>query len=365
MYPPSEADKKFWSLFGYKQNFNGLGVFFSNHDSKQLLSPSISAIVNNGTNYVKLRDDVPSKDTFFFKYRNSHDYVRFKLSAGPNGILAQVQYSETSSWLDCFMLKNVKLRANGYIGFSGFTGPAEVDAFVAGSPTGTSNKKGDRVTISRLTVYNLDLTAPIAQEVVSPTDIDAKAAKVEVEKLFNDNDDTPLDIKQLHELTQLLYSHIDAQTPREHQVFSQLNHLQNQVHRMIQEVKELTLEVRSVQHQKSGHHDAFHSMKSEVMGLRHLFSRQSEQQQQTVEALNKRVESVKVSFGLSGSGGDGGNVKISEVDKLSLTTDSLEDTIRSQALVSSYIVFIVVVMVLGFGLFMWQRMQAIEKKHCF
>ena len=33
VYPKSEEEQKLWSLFGYKQNFKGLGIFFSNFDN--------------------------------------------------------------------------------------------------------------------------------------------------------------------------------------------------------------------------------------------------------------------------------------------------------------------------------------------
>eukprot|EP00386_Alphamonas_edax_P010734 GDKI01034412.1.p1 GENE.GDKI01034412.1~~GDKI01034412.1.p1 ORF type:complete len:466 (+),score=127.83 GDKI01034412.1:76-1473(+) len=343
IYPKTDAERKAWSLFGYKNNFQGVGVFFSNFDKTKKLSPSISAAYNDGSKAMQLFTDVPTQDQLTFNFRNSKDNLKFRIAAGPKGVLGQLQYSANAPWIDVFRL-NTKLRPGGFIGLTGYTGPEE----------GAPEKQGDFVSVSAIRSYNLDLNSAgedseVAHELLGDEEFGDLLKEHSHFKSQHEQ------VAALKTLTRMLYKHISEAAPREQTIYKTLNTLQNQVHKLISDVKELATEIKMASNASTG--DSLHHMKNELLGLRTMISRHSQQQSQTLSSLHKTVSTIHENAGADES------PHVKEVRQLAQRTASLEDTIKSNATYSSWLIFAVLCTVAGFAFSMWKRMRDMEKKH--
>ncbi|CEM19991.1 unnamed protein product [Vitrella brassicaformis CCMP3155] len=341
-YPKNDEEAKSWTLHGYKQNFKGVGVFFSNFDKSNQLNPSVSVAHNPvGEGYYLLGRDVPTRDVLFLKYRNTQQTIRFKLKAGPKGVLGQVRMGPNAAWIDAFRLYNVRVQPQGYIGFSSFTGPEVPD------------HQGDRVTLFSFHMYNLDMTQTGEDSnVVHDTLGDMNVNHLLKDSKFeNDSDETAI----IRELTRMLYKHTSEAAPREQTIFKTLNRLTAEVHMLTQDVREIAAEFRVYKELTSGN-DTLHNMKQEVLGLRSFFSKH-------VQSATSSVQGLQRTISLMQRGGSQSEQGLNEVRQLASTHTSLEEAINSQAMFSSYAVVGAVAMVCIFALMMWKKMRDMEKKH--
>lgn len=133
-------------VFGYKDMFKGLGVFFDTFANgvhtvcffvfvAYLLTlalkysfPYISAMVGDGkTHYDLVGDNAKSMVGHGCEanIRESEDNIRARITYYKNHIL-QLEFTDSSNkaWQTCFTLNNIVLPDKGYIGFSAKTGDA-------------------------------------------------------------------------------------------------------------------------------------------------------------------------------------------------------------------------------------------------
>eukprot|EP00916_Digyalum_oweni_P027343 GHVL01044791.1.p2 GENE.GHVL01044791.1~~GHVL01044791.1.p2 ORF type:complete len:380 (+),score=45.31 GHVL01044791.1:40-1179(+) len=252
--PP--PDQSSWNLFGYKPEYEGIGIFFSNGISTARHVPTISAIMNDGTRVVTATQ-IPTPETFYYQFRNTENPVRFRLRSGPRGVVGQLQSPEEVAaagsrgdgrWVDAFRFENTNVSNNGYIGFTSSTG--------AMSPGAVP----DKIEILSVQSYNYDLTiageeSEILHEQVSP--------EHELGDILRENShykDQRHQSESIRELTRVLFKHVAETGPREHAMLKSLGGLQNQLHQLTQQVGRMQ-ELLTM----SGHNATdLHIMKSEV-----------------------------------------------------------------------------------------------------
>jgi len=230
---------------------------------------------------------------------------------------------------------NMTVHSGGYIGFSGFGGDPIV---------GT----GDMVTITNFYMWNLDMNTPGEDsEVLKHTlgDLDVGDILRDHSHVKDQRDLTGA----LKQLTRLIYKHVSEAGPREQSILRTLNSLMTSMHKLYSKVAELEQDVRGA---GGGHNhsETMHAMKSDLMGLRSLFHRHSQQQTNSLSSLHNALSS-----------GGGGNAQ--EVKELAQKAAALENTIRSHTSVSSYLTLGILVSVLVFAGMVWKKMREMEKKH--
>jgi len=344
VYPKSEEEQKLWSLFGYKQNFKGLGIFFSNFDNSNKWNPSISVAYSDGAKNYIFTQDVPTKDAFYFRWRNTPTPLRFRLAVGPKGISGQIQVNPAANppYIDVFRKSDIRLQPNGFIGFTGFTGVEE------GSP----NHQGDKVMIYGLHMYNLDMSTPGEDTTIMHETLgDADAG--DILRDHSHYKDKHEQTEALRQLTRLLYKHISEAGPREQTIHKTLNSLQAQVHKLISDVKELRKEFQTAT--GVNHTETIHTMKSELMGLRTMFSKHSQQHSSTLSTLHRTVANLNTDR----SAGE----ESPHIRELAERAKTLETHIKSHATRSSFMVFGIIAVVGVVAILMWRRMRALEKRH--
>uniref|UniRef100_A0A0G4EXY6 L-type lectin-like domain-containing protein n=1 Tax=Chromera velia CCMP2878 TaxID=1169474 RepID=A0A0G4EXY6_9ALVE len=274
-----------WDLFAYKRTFDGVGVFFSVYDENRRIQPKISFGVNDGkAQFVR----VPTPQGVSYDFRNKREPLVFRMAVGPKGVIGQIRLaSEKGQWVDVFRSKQ-RILPGGYVGFSASTGPD------AGSP----GKQGDRVTLHRMAMFNLDLhsageAAKISSEGVGSSDKNINQLLEAATKSQQQQ------VNQIKDLTQLLSDHIAEQAPREEFFYDKLNGLTDKTHRMVASVRELRKELEGHQQAAGGRaagggtHEAIKQMNEEISGLKSTFTKQSAQSQSTISSLHQRVSAMK------------------------------------------------------------------------
>ncbi|KFG34350.1 lectin family protein, partial [Toxoplasma gondii RUB] len=369
VFPKSVEEEKEWTLFGYKNRPRGLGVFFKMFDRYGQLRPSISIFYNEyGNRVLDASRDIPLPAGVFYKYRNLPEPAVFKLAAGPGGVVGEIRTSSGGAWLTCFHLKDVRLKAGGFLGFTAYNGP-EASSLVP--PSAGVEKQGggiaDLVVLYFVKVWNLDLSvrgeddAAVAQELTDiPVDDMLKAHSVH-------RDDKAL-ADALKHLTRMMYKHIAEQTPREQAMQRTINSLFSHVTRLSTELREMKKEIishlqatpslaKSGADSKAGGgaEHALHTVRTELHGLKNLLAQHSQIHRDSLHTLQQKVEAAR-------STGSAGAVA-PELRELANRARELEATIAAKEHFSFFMTIGMILVLLAFALFVWKRFRDMEKKH--
>ncbi|KXN69261.1 hypothetical protein CONCODRAFT_79421 [Conidiobolus coronatus NRRL 28638] len=113
-------------VFGSKDYFNGLGIFFDtfhNAMTNDIEFPYISAQIGDGNmHYDNDQDGKPTeKSGCSYDFKN-HNNVKAKITYVKDVSLELRLQKDDDDWTTCFAIPNVKLPENIYLGFSGLTG---------------------------------------------------------------------------------------------------------------------------------------------------------------------------------------------------------------------------------------------------
>eukprot|EP00922_Rhytidocystis_sp_ex-Travisia-forbesii_P044705 GHVS01066630.1.p1 GENE.GHVS01066630.1~~GHVS01066630.1.p1 ORF type:complete len:567 (+),score=90.66 GHVS01066630.1:82-1782(+) len=350
--PTSPAEEQLWNLFGYRNTFRGLGVFFSFKDRNGKINPSISGMINDGTRTVTTSIDIPTSTGVYFKFRNSSTAISFKLTAGPKGVIGEMRSSPTSNWVTCFHFQGTPVAEGGFVGFTGFTGSDEMVPPQAVKPT------GDLVTILNFSIYNLDLSQP--GEDNNWTVKETMGHDVNVGDILRDHShhkDQHEQTEALKQLTRMLYKHMSEQSPREQSMTRTMNSLMSLVQKLSTDVREMKKELQIVT--GLNHTDVMHSMKSELSGLKNLFHRHSQHHASSLQSLTSKFDTI----GSNTRSSPESTSHVKEIRELSARAQSLEKTINIQSNTTSWLAVGILGVLVGFGLFVWKRFRDMEKKH--
>eukprot|EP00922_Rhytidocystis_sp_ex-Travisia-forbesii_P044700 GHVS01066625.1.p1 GENE.GHVS01066625.1~~GHVS01066625.1.p1 ORF type:complete len:579 (+),score=78.97 GHVS01066625.1:271-2007(+) len=356
--PATPEEEQLWNLFGYRNNFKGLGVFFACKDRSGKINPSISGMIGDGTRSITTTADIPTSTGVYYKFRNAGTSISFKLTAGPKGVLGEMRSSPTSNWVTCFHFQGTPLAEGGYVGFTGYTGS---DAMLpAGGPERPQPVKptGDLIKVLNFNMYNLDLSQP--GEDNNWTIKETMGQDINVGDILRDHShhkDQHEQTEALKQLTRMLYKHMSEQSPREQSMTRTMNSLMSLVQKLSTDVREMKKEMQMAT--GLNHTDVMHSMKSELSGLKNLFHRHSQHHANSLQSLTSKFDTI----GSQSRTGQETTSHVKEIRELSARAQSLEKTINIQSNTTSWLAVGILGVLVGFGLFVWKRFRDMEKKH--
>eukprot|EP00922_Rhytidocystis_sp_ex-Travisia-forbesii_P044702 GHVS01066627.1.p1 GENE.GHVS01066627.1~~GHVS01066627.1.p1 ORF type:complete len:592 (+),score=105.61 GHVS01066627.1:259-2034(+) len=355
--PATPADEQLWNLFGYRNNFRGLGVFFSCKDRSGKINPSISAMIGDGTRTITSSTDIPTSTGVYFMLRNTSP-ISFKLTAGPKGVMGEMRSSPTTNWVTCFHLQGTPLAEGGFVGFTGFTGPDTMLPVEGVERPQGLTPSGDLITILNFSMYNMDLSQPGEDNNWSVKE--TMGHDVNVGDILRDHShhkDQHEQTEALKQLTRMLYKHMSEQAPREQSMTRTLNSLMGLIQKVSADVREMKKEMQMVT--GLNHTDVMHSMKSELSGLKNLFHRHSQHHANSLQSLTSKFDTI----GSQSRNSPESTSHVKEIRELSARAQSLEKTINIQSNTTSWLALGILGVLVGFGLFVWKRFRDMEKKH--
>ncbi|PFH37917.1 lectin family protein [Besnoitia besnoiti] len=377
-FPRTLEEEQEWKLFGYKNRPKGLGVFFKVFDRAGYVRPSISVYYNEqGSRALDPVREIPLPAGIFYRYRNLPEPVVFKLAAGPAGIVGEVRATSGGAWLTCFHLKDVRLKSNGFIGFTAYNGPEAAslvppvespDAAARPQPGGGV---ADLVVLYFVKVWNLDLSVRgesdelLAQE-MSDVPVDDLLKGHSVRK-----DEKAL-TEALKQLARMMYKHIAEQSPREQAMQRTINALGAQVTRLAADVREMKKEILGhiqkaganwasggaaageAKDAGAGTEEALHTVRTELHGLKNLLAQHSQIHRDSIHTLQQKVEAARAAP-TSGVA--------PELRELATRARNLEATIAAKEHFSFFMTIGMILVLLAFAFFVWKRFRDMEKKH--
>jgi len=331
-----------WNLFGYKANFNGVGVFFSNFDKSGRVAPSVSVQVNDGSKEV-LRTTVPTDFYRAIKFRNPVEPVKFRFAAGPKGLQGYLQLvpSANSPWMLCFSIDS-KLKAGGFLGFTSFTGPAEGAA------------RTDSVMIRSMNVQNLDMHAAGEKLDSMPGSMADVAAEVLSTPAPHDMEgSTDLVLK----VTRLLSLHTQRSEASEEAFFKTLNAVQQQVHHAAHVVRELRREVEIHEEASASSGDPTRHVKAlmnEVSTLKAQLEKSLQRNQYLARSMSQQMKNKAL---------DEEADHTREVHTLARRAVALEAAVTHHRQRSQTLVVVCLLAVVFLAGSMYRKLQRMEKAH--
>jgi len=328
-------EKAGFLLEGMKNQFTGLGVFFTPSKSTSSGSHKVTAISSYGTSAFKMGWDIPSSYAKVANIRNRQDEAEIVVSVSPK--LIQGFLVSNGDWQSIFRVDHsaTNIFKNGYIGFTAFSG--------------TGRSEADRISVSRMTVRNLDLTT-IGESLTQDTETFAKMIDEEHRHFADQRGQAA----HLQRVLSLIEKHVEEAGPLDKKVYKSLEAMNGRMSTMEANCKTLTKSVRIVGSGKS-HEEMVDLVKSEIVGLKRALNSDAAVQKRTLEAVTKSVEDVKDKY-------TGASSELA-LATLAAEGSKLEVTVRSRSSQMSWMLFTIIGCVLVCGCLVAARMNSYEKKH--
>ncbi|KAJ8654469.1 hypothetical protein O0I10_009910 [Lichtheimia ornata] len=141
-------------VFGSKDNFNGLGIFFDTYDNERAhrhTFPYISAMLGDG--FKSYDNDKDGRTTEFAgcaaNFRSKSFPTKAKLTYYKNNyIQLDVMWRDEDEWDQCFKTSDITLPDNIYLGFTAHTGEVTDNHDIIGITTKTLVPKAKEVPAS-------------------------------------------------------------------------------------------------------------------------------------------------------------------------------------------------------------------------
>lgn len=324
---------------GFKSKFDGYGVVFSTMDAQKKPKPSISGVLNDGTQSIEMFKGVPTSDAKPVDFRNTLNAAQMKIRATPTTVEGWLKLSPSLSWIDCFKLTGT-FKSGGYLGFTSWSGEE-------------AGPKTDMVSIVEMNTYNHDTTS-LGEDI---KDVSKEIQDAYREMLTDKNrhfKDQKSQKEHLERLTEMLSNHMIAVKPQEDQMFKKLTGLQDRMHRLEENCKTLRQEIRVVLGNSSS--GSMTAMKSELVGLRHVFMKDSAAHSQKIDTVQQTVFDVKKKK-------EDKKVSPQSLAIIAEKTESLQKTVEASSSQVSWMMIILIIAVVGIGALMYNRMRYYEKKH--
>lgn len=353
-----------WGLFGYRNQFKGLGVFFSNNkrgaseDSSEF-KPSVSMLVNDGKTTVSLPMDLPTKYGSYWNFRNGKLHVRIRVQR--RSVLLEGRQGENKGWIKLGELASDKipmdLVAGGYMGFTGM-----IFADKPGSPTKFGDH--DSVLIDNVVLKNMDdkqrgedeiKVNPVPQ--VSEEELQQKRAE-----FLHDKSEEGVERAEglaIEKFSQILFKFISETEPQKRAMMSAVSTLAGKLAAMERAVKKLKEEIVTL----SGHDmDAdYEKMKAELAQLSSKAKSDVASKKKRIDTLKSEIE-TSIQSKVAAKRASTANVvrTLNEVDN---KARDLKKQIASRGSFTLYIALFCVVLVVIAGLALQAKLKRWEKKH--
>jgi len=326
---------------GAKPRFQGLGVVFSTADAKNNSKAVVSGIWNDGDRELAygLGKDAPTADAKAIDFRNTLNAAQFRLRVTPTSIVGHLKQTASLSWNECFNIDRTKdaVKPGGYIGFTAWSGSS--------SPPLTTS---DSIAITQFEVNNFDTTS-IGEEM---KDVSAEIQEAYREMLTDENrhfSDQKSQTDHLQRLTKMVQDHLAETAPADQKMFEDLERIQDKVKGLGENCNVLTKELQVV---VGG---AGSDLKSHIIGLRQLFSKDSTVHREKMDAVQKNVEEVKETRGASR--------KWSMFSKVAKQQETMQAEVKAQSGRSSFCLVAIIFLIGIIWFAMHSRMSFFERKN--
>ena len=351
-----------WGLFGYRNQFKGLGVIFSNNkkgatEGSTEFKPSISILVNDGTRKVTLPGDVPSQFGSYWNYRNGNLHI--KLRVQPSGILLEGKQDSSKDWIKLGEVRSdklpMKLSPGGYIGFTGM---------VAADKIGTSKTsfgQHDTVLIDNVVLKNMDASQK-GEEQVASTPVSEKSEESKHSDFLHDHSELGVERAEgnaIKKFSQMLFKFISETEPQKKAMMSAISTLSAKLIVMERSVKKLKEEIVAL----SGHDmDAdYERMKRELAALSSKAVSDAALKTKHFQSLKSEIETSLDSKAAAKRASTAQVVKaFHEVD---LKARELKTQVASRGSYLMYVALACLVLVVAAGLALQAKLKRWEKKH--
>ncbi len=353
-----------WGLFGYKNQYTGLGLFFSNtrrgsSPGSTEFKPSVSVIVNDGSRSVSFPSDIPSSFGSYWDYRNVVLVVRVRVKAS-GGVLVEARPDNSRDFLKLAEITadkmSMKLKAGGYLGFTGYVGADKL-----GGPV---SKYGahDAVHIHHVTVSNWD-ARQTGEDVISKVVPVKDETKQKLSSDFlHDRSEQGIERaegKAIRTLSRMIFKLISETEPLKKSMSSAVVGLTSKLLSMEKSVKKLKEEIVAL----SGHDmDAeFESMKNELTVMSSKAKSEVAAKRQDMEQLKSQLDS---SIDSSANKKKASSAKVAEtLTQADSKAKELKNQVASRGSMTLYIAILCLVLVVAAGLALQAKLKKWEKKH--
>jgi len=332
------------SFFGSKGKFQGFGTVFSAANKKQ----QVSLVTNDGTKELT-ESDLSSAHSKEVEFRNSINAAQLQLRVNKKSIKGFFKQSPSLSWQPCFEFESpTDVQPGGYIGFSAWSG------------TGGESRVSDLVSIVALEMTNYDESS-LGEEM---QDVPTQVQDQYKDMLMDDKRhfaDQKAQTEHLTKLVDMIGDHLKTAKPAEEKIYAGLQGVTKRMGSLGDDCGELVQETRLLLASKGevpeqhNHKNNVETMKNDIIGLRKLLVKDSVTHRAKLDAVSKNVAEVMQKSKNA--------VGAESFHKINKQSERLEQTVSSRGSQMSWMLFCMVIAILGIGGLMFNRMQYYEKKH--
>jgi hypothetical protein len=354
-----------WGLFGYRNQFKGLGVFFSNikrgaTDGSSEFKPSVSIMVNDGSTTMTLPMSIPTQYGSYWNFRNGALHIRLRVEK--RSVLLLGIQDKSKPWIKLAELTSDKmpmdLPAGGYIGFTG--------QIAENKPGSGPSKFGDhdQVLIDHVIVTNMDDSQKGEESIpAAPTQqLSEEEQKKHLSEFLHDKSEGGVERAEglaIKKFSQILFKFISETEPQKKAMMSAVTTLSGKLSVMERAVKKLKEEIVSL----SGHDmDAdYERMKTELSQLSSKALGDVASKKQQLETLKSEIESSIQNKVASKRASSAHVVKtLHDVDS---KARDLKQQIANRGSLTLYIAIVCVILVVIAGIALQSKLKRWEKKH--
>jgi len=326
---------------GFPAKFKGWGAILSatQPGGGGVPKPVVSFVSSSGSHELKYGPglDAPTRAAKAVDFRNTLNPAQMKIRVTPTSIEGHVKQSPSLSWNECFKVDrtNNPVQEGGYIGFSAWSGTADI---------------ADLVSIVQLDVWNHDDTK-IGEDM---KDVSAEIQNSYKSMLLDENRhfiDQRSQAEHLQRLQKMLGSHMETSEPADLKMFQDLEGLQTRMLRLDEDCKTLVKEVHILV-KNEGSRDNAKSMMEDIVGLRRLFIKDSATHRVKIAAVQQNVENVKKVSSDSSS-------VLADPDDIIKAAEAM----RARTKRIYQMLMFLMVGVAVFGFVMYNQMQTYERKN--
>jgi len=334
-----------YTFSGFKDKFEGIGAVLSMADSEGKPKPAVTYVESDGKKELVYGKDAPLATSKGLDFRNTLNAAQMKIRITPLAFEVHMKQSPSLSWNP---LINVDRTANpiasgGYFGFTAYSGSA------------TPGVVSDMLSITEVSADNLD-TTQIGEEM---KDVSREIQEAYRDMLTHENRhfiDQKSQKEHIDRLTKMLQQHIESAKPAEEKMWMDLETLNSRVGRLDDNCKTLHKELTLVTG-SPGKLSAT-AIKKDIVGLRRVFTKEAATHRQKIETVHRNVVEVKKVK-------ETGNIGQKSIKEIVEQNEKLEQTIAAKSSQGSWMMFIVIALIIGIGVLMYNKMNHYEKKHFF
>lgn len=334
-------------LSGSKGLFEGVGVIFSNTNSEKKPASTVSFVANDNHQTLEFGSDVPGKDAKVVDFRNRNP-VQFTMRIEPAHVTGHMLIDGTRH--ECFSVdrKSFPVKADGYLGFSAWSGSAQ------------EGKSSDFLSIGKVAVVNFD-DESVGEELVDVPKKDQAAMQslmAEETRHFESQKDQK---EHIGKITSMLSQYIMDSKPETDKMAFQIQSMMDSLNAVDGNCRTLTKEMHLLWHpkdkkaSKADHKSHVQDMMHEVMGLKRLLAKEGVSQMEKLEVVHSNL----LEFKDQASKATGSEA----LGKITAQATRLEQTVQSRGSQMSWMMMFLLASVVAIGYLMWQRMRYYEKKH--